>query len=164
MDRARETLFNWLASEITGARCLDLFAGSGALGFEALSRGADHATFVDQNPAIIRALRTNQEMLGITSAADTTAFNVVKASAPDWLRKQKVRWDIIFLDPPFDSTLLDQTLHILKNGLHTSENALVYVETPSALAIEEATWQLIKETRVGATYLTLLSLKPGLNA
>ena len=157
MNRARETIFNWLAPHIDDAKCLDLFSGSGALGFEALSRGADHATFVEQNPAIIRALHANRKVL-LPSSLDQQRLTIIRASAPAWLSKQEQRWDIIFLDPPFGEPLLEETLQILTTGNYTQNDALIYLETPKPL-YESSIWATMKSSKVGGTYLNLISLK-----
>ena len=104
-DRARVTVFNWLVADLTGARVLDLFAGTGVLGFEALSRGAAHATFVDSDPAACRALERHRLEL------DANA-RVQRSDGVAWLRDRPAdeRWDVVFLDPPFDSMLLHEAL------------------------------------------------------
>ena len=161
MDRARETIFNWLAPHIIDAKCLDLFSGSGALGFEALSRGANHATLVDQNPAIIRALCANKKMLmsnSLPQDSDRQICTIVNSSAPVWLRKQEQRWNIIFLDPPFGGPLLGEILSILKTGNHTETDALIYLETPEPLH-EDPDWIQVKTSRVGGTHLNLITPK-----
>jgi 16S rRNA (guanine966-N2)-methyltransferase len=161
MDRARETLFNWLAPHIHDAKCLDLFSGSGALGFEALSRGADHATLVDQNPAIIRALQANRKML-FSNPSQAQCSNepctIIQSSAPGWLHTQNQHWDIIFVDPPFTGPLMNQTLQILQTGDYTEKGALIYLETPQPLETMPG-WNLIKNSKVGGTHLNLIALK-----
>jgi 16S rRNA (guanine(966)-N(2))-methyltransferase RsmD len=99
-DRLRETLFNVLAPRVEGALFLDLYAGSGAVGIEAISRGASHVTFVERAPAAIRTLRVNLEILGIASG-----FRVLQESAGSFLRQApgtEARFDLVFLDPPYD--------------------------------------------------------------
>jgi 16S rRNA (guanine966-N2)-methyltransferase len=100
-NRARETLFNWLAWHIDAARCLDLFAGSGALAFEALSRGAQHATLIDNDAQVVRALHKSRDQLGADNCT------IVQSSALEFLRQATSVWDIVFLDPPFDGPLLE---------------------------------------------------------
>ena len=99
-DRVRETLFNWLREQVAGARCLDLFAGSGALGLEALSRGACQVTFVDQERQAVEAISAHLQNLGATGG------EVVQAEALAFLRGTPAAFDIVFLDPPFASELL----------------------------------------------------------
>ncbi|MDE0008300.1 MAG: 16S rRNA (guanine(966)-N(2))-methyltransferase RsmD [Gammaproteobacteria bacterium] len=129
-DRARETLFNWLAPHIAGARVLDLFAGTGALGFEALSRGAAHATFVERDGAAVRVLRQHQQMLD-------ARVTIAHVDAQVFLRQHRAkaeenaldipRWDLIFLDPPFDSPLLASVLKDIHPCL--AAGGFIYVET-----------------------------------
>lgn len=122
-DRVRETLFNWLAPHIQGARCLDAFAGSGALGLEALSRGALHCYFLDPQREVSTALQRNLDLLKATGGT------VVPSSALDWLTRCDESFDVIFLDPPFASDFYTPTLQtILERGL-LKENGWLYVET-----------------------------------
>ena len=94
-DRVRETLFNWLGQDLTGAACLDLFAGSGALGFEAASRGARRVVMVEHDPATVRSLAAAREALG------ARAVELVRADALEFLRGDEGVYDVVFLDPPF---------------------------------------------------------------
>ena len=123
-DRVRETLFNWLAPELAGARCLDLFAGSGALGLEALSRGAESAVLVEQDGRVAEALRHNRAELGADAArievADALAYLERAPAGP---------FDIVFLDPPFGSQAHDACLRALDRPGWLSAGALVYVES-----------------------------------
>ena len=96
-DRVRETLFNWLGQDLTGQRTLDLYAGSGALTLEALSRGAEHAVAVDRNPDLVRALVETATTIG------ATGLDVLAADARRHLARDAGAYDVIFLDPPFDS-------------------------------------------------------------
>ena len=122
-DRARETLFNWLAAHVDGARCLDLFAGSGALGFEALSRGAASATLIDDDPLVVQALRESAQKLAATGCT------IVKSAALSYLRRARDVWDIVFLDPPFATALLAQTLAELSAGSRLHQDSIVYLES-----------------------------------
>jgi len=128
-DRVRETLFNWVAARVPGARCLDLFAGSGALGLEALSRGAAHVTFVERDAAAAREIAARLAEWGAHSAsvehADARRFLERTPAAP---------FDIVFLDPPFASTLLDETAARLEQGGWLADGALVYAECPAEAA------------------------------
>ena len=123
-DRVRETLFNWLQQPIVGARCLDLFAGSGALGLEALSRGAAHVTFVDREPQVGRHLTQTLERLG------SRAASVVVEDAQRFLLRPPQPFDIVFLDPPFDSTVLEAVGSRLQQGW-LAPGAYLYVECPA---------------------------------
>lgn len=142
-DRARETLFNWLAPQIEGARCLDLFAGSGALGFEALSRGAASATLVDDDPEVVRALHITRQML------EATNCTILKSSALSFLQRSTAPWDIVFLDPPFTTQLLDQCLATLAEGPHLHRHSIVYVESSIHDPPELTHWQTVKMSRTG---------------
>jgi 16S rRNA (guanine966-N2)-methyltransferase len=124
-DRVRETLFNWLGARVAGARCLDLFAGSGALGLEALSRGAAHVTFVEHDTAAVRELRGRLLEWG---AQD---FAVERIDARRFLAGMARPYDIVFLDPPFASTLLGEAAQLLEDGGWLAAPALVYLESPA---------------------------------
>ncbi|MAL98832.1 MAG: 16S rRNA (guanine(966)-N(2))-methyltransferase RsmD [Alteromonadaceae bacterium] len=122
-DRVRETLFNWLAPTIAGARCLDLFAGSGALGLEALSRGASEAFFVEYDASAARILRKNLELLGATTG------QVWTGDALQYLAQPAARpFDIVFLDPPFRAGWLDRILPLLESGNWVAPGGYIYVE------------------------------------
>ena len=144
-DRVRETLFNWLAPRIEGARCLDLFAGSGALGLEALSRGAARVVFVDRDPRIGRYLRDSLQRF------DCDRGEVVVASAWDYLSGLPQPFDVVFLDPPFGGGQADRALAGLSADGWLSSGALVYVEvssdeSPPALPPR---WRLLRHGRAG---------------
>lgn len=143
-DRVRETLFNWLQNDINGSRCLDLFAGSGALGLEALSRGAAEVTFVDREPMVTRYL---QNALTQLAAND---FVVCKLDALKFLAQPPQAFDVVFLDPPFDAHLLAIICARLENNW-LRPGALIYLECAAADGIPElpATWQLIKSKIAG---------------
>jgi 16S rRNA (guanine966-N2)-methyltransferase len=149
-DRVRETLFNWLQQPIVGARCLDLFAGSGALGLEALSRGAAHVTFVDREPQIGRHLLQTLERLGSREAT------VVVEDAQRFLSRPPHLFDIVFLDPPFDSGVLEQVGSRLQGWL--APGAWVYVECPAdrSLTMLPAHWAVQRTKRAGQVGYHLL--------
>jgi 16S rRNA (guanine966-N2)-methyltransferase len=124
-DRVRETLFNWLAPYLPGAACLDLFAGTGVLGLEALSRGAQRAVLVEQGPAAVRSLRESVALLNADAA------EVVGAEALAWLQRIETSpFDIVFLDPPYASGLQAPALEqLLQRGL-VAPDGFVYLEFP----------------------------------
>ena len=122
-DGVRETVFNWLSPFIHGARCLDLFAGSGALGFEAASRGAGAVTLVDHQHRVCHDLTRNCEALG----ADQ--IQIVCSDALGYLRQINDQFDIIFIDPPYNSLLVNQALRALQRQSIMAPDGLVYVET-----------------------------------
>jgi 16S rRNA (guanine966-N2)-methyltransferase len=122
-DRLRETLFNWLAADVPGARCLDLFAGTGALGLEALSRGARHCDFVETQAAAQNQLRANIEALGCGDRATLWA-----GSAFDIIPRLSDPFDLVFIDPPFADALHARAVRaLLETGL-LSAGSLVYLE------------------------------------
>lgn len=154
-DRVRETLFNWLMGDVLGARCADLFCGSGALGLEALSRGAEHCDFVDREPGAIRQLEQHlrtleAEKAGQCHGGSAEAF-VAAAAGP---------WDIVFVDPPFGAGLVQPSCDLLAQHDCLSAGACVYVET----AREEPaptvppSWQLHREKHAGGVTSRLYRL------
>ena len=127
LDRVRETLFNWLMHDISGAFVLDLFAGSGALGMEALSREARHVTFVDSNGQTCRAIESNLSILLGDPVMERA--HVANLSAEAFLRKKAQQpFDVVFLDPPFDSDVLSSVCDLLADGGWLSPSGLVYLE------------------------------------
>jgi 16S rRNA (guanine966-N2)-methyltransferase len=157
-DRVRETLFNWLAQRVPGARCLDLFAGSGALGLEALSRGAVHVTFVERDAAAARELRARLTEWGATDA------HVENQDAQRFLAARPAQtFDIVFLDPPFASTLLQDSARALEDRAWVCANALIYVETHagSDLPPLPPTWRVMKAKEAGAVGYYLLTKGEG---
>ena len=145
-DRRRETLFNWLAFDLDGARCLDLFAGSGALGFEAASRGAAEVVFVEASREVAAALAATADGLG----ADTV--RVVHAQMARYLNREAEAFDIAFLDPPFARPrLAEDACRRLAEGGWLAANALVYLELAAHAdrpAIP-AQWSLVREATGG---------------
>ncbi|MDE0509832.1 MAG: 16S rRNA (guanine(966)-N(2))-methyltransferase RsmD [Gammaproteobacteria bacterium] len=124
-NRIRETLFNWLRDKVEGRTCLDLFAGSGALGFEALSRGAARVILVERNAAACRALAENAKILKAENA------EVHHTSAWDWLRQTRqppASIELVFLDPPFAGGLLPQACETLERSGLLAQAALIYLE------------------------------------
>ena len=122
-DRVRETLFNWLQADIAGSHCLDLFAGSGALGIESLSRYAASATFVEPNKLAASRIRSTLEALKQSPTIEIATAEAYLAGSTD-------RFDIVFIDPPFDAQSQLATMKLLLKG-HLAERALVYVEAPT---------------------------------
>lgn len=122
--RIRETLFNWLQGRVEGAECLDLFTGSGALAFEAASRGAARVVMVENNPATARSLR------GQMAHFQTGGMEVWQGPALDYLRENESAFDLVLLDPPFTGHLLQQSLDLLASGRHLKSGAFCYLEYP----------------------------------
>lgn len=158
-DRSRETLFNWLAPQLGGARCLDLFAGSGALGLEALSRGAASVILVEQNRRAVELLREQVASLAANAfieQADTLVF----------LRRNNNGssngggvFDTVFLDPPYGSGLIEECLGLLEEGGWLSCGASVYVELgeEERLPALPAGWEVCRQGRCGGSAMYLLS-------
>ena len=119
-DRVRETLFNWLGQDLPGWHCLDLFAGSGALGFEAASRGAERVVMIERDRAALEALEKNRAVLGASQVS------ILRADALAWLANDRESFDLIFVDPPFDSGLAEGVLADL--AVHLKPGGQAYVE------------------------------------
>ena len=153
-DRVRETVFNWLAPRIEGARCLDLFAGSGALGFEALSRGARSVDFVEISPRSAAQLRENVILL---SAAETGIHQI---DAYEFLRNRPVldQYDIVFLDPPFSAARYGELCTLLRDGDWLAPNALVYIEQDRGQPPPDLPWQTQKEKTAGNVRFMLVEI------
>jgi len=144
-DRVRETLFNWLQPYIAGAQCLDLFAGTGALCLEALSRGAARVVMVEQAPAVAEQLRRHVATLQAENA------EVVRADAVEFLRQAPQAFDIVFLDPPFQSDLIRRCAELVEARGWIKPGGLVYIEAPSRVEAPPipATWELIRSKSAG---------------
>jgi len=143
-DRVRETLFNWLSPVIRGARCLDLYAGSGALGIEAASRGASSVVLVDSDPQVVTRLREQLALL------DASGVEVVQSSVEGWLSGAAEPFDIVFLDPPFRKNMLPACIRALESGGWLAADARVYIEAESNLELElPERWELTRSKRAG---------------
>lgn len=152
-DRVRQTLFNWLGQTLHGMTCLDAFAGSGALGFEAASRGAEQVVMCEANGVVARALAGNAALL----AADKCI--IVPRSVFGWLRAGTLKFDVVFCDPPFSENLHASFLAALTP--HLAENALVYVESAQSLELVVAaatSYEVAKSSKAGSVYFGLLRL------
>lgn len=156
-DRVRETLFNWLQPIIVGTHCLDLFAGSGALGFEALSRGASHVVMVDHEPKIIDLLRQQLKIFGATNA------EVYQAEVPKQLRRPNKPFDLVFLDPPFKEDLLLPCCAFLEEMGFLADKAHLYLEAKEIICAEmlPPNWEILKSKKAGlvAYHLVLRQAK-----
>jgi 16S rRNA (guanine966-N2)-methyltransferase len=152
-DRVRETLFNWLGPRVVGARCLDLFAGSGALGLEALSRGAAQVTFVERDSVAVRELRARLTEWGAVGG------QVEHTDAVRFLGGPAQPFEIVFLDPPFASGVLPQVAARLEDEHWLSAHALIYVETDAdaGLPALPPAWQVTKTKQAGAVGYHLLA-------
>jgi 16S rRNA (guanine966-N2)-methyltransferase len=145
-DRVRETLFNWLQHLIAGTRCLDLFAGSGALGLEAMSRGAREVVFVDQAPAAVNNLRA--QLLHLDASARA---RILEMDAASFLQGAAQAFDLVFLDPPFGTGALPQYVALLDAGNWLSSGGLVYLENEKSQGTPSLPthWELLKSKFAG---------------
>jgi len=144
-DRVRETLFNWLAETIEGARCLDLYAGSGALGFEAASRGAAKVLLVEKDQRAVACMRQGVAELGAEQ------IEIVHADVRRWLQGEATRFDIVFLDPPYGGDDLGELCARLEHDSWLAPGALVYLETRAArqaLALPPG-WRFLRRQKAG---------------
>ena len=150
-DRVRETLFNWLQPVVHGAAVLDVFAGSGALGFEALSRGARSLTLIEKNPQAAKQLMENIQTL---KSADA---QVKQADALHFLAQQQTPFDLIFLDPPFSKGLLPECIALIESNHLLAENGWIYIESEQDLASLNlpSSWGLHREKKAGQVRLCL---------
>ena len=149
-DSVRETLFNWLAPTIEGSRCLDLFAGSGALGFEAASRGAAEVTLIESQHKTWRQLNETRDVLNAPHIA------TYLTDALDWLDQCETQFDVVFVDPPYGSGLVDRALRRLARGRCLASEALVYVEyrMDEKPAIPDR-WEKLREKTAGQVRYSL---------
>ena len=151
-ERVRETLFNWLMEHINGAKCLDLFSGTGILGIEALSRGASRLTFIEQHAEIAAQLHNNLSFL------ETDQFDLIIADAISYLKATNHVFDIIFLDPPFGKHHLRQASNIIaQRRLSTS---FVYIESDRVLAFDSLpdNWQIYRQKKAGRVNYGLITM------
>jgi 16S rRNA (guanine966-N2)-methyltransferase len=146
-DRVRETLFNWLGQDLSGQACLDLFAGSGALGFEAASRGAGRVVLVERDREAVRAMQANAERLS------GKALQVVAGDASMFLKTANECFDVVFLDPPFRQNVLPEVLAHLPGVLKAGSR--VYVESLEPVEAQGA-WRELKRSRAGQVSYQLL--------
>jgi len=165
-DRVRETLFNWLMHHIAGARCLDLFTGSGILALEALSRGAERVVCLDNDPKVVKTLSLAVELL----KPKENAFSLIQADALQWLKKPmaahqplEVPFDIIFVDPPYLANFWQSCLTLIQQGGWLVEDGLVYLESDKPLmndkALAEAGFTTHRELHAGSVYAYLIKQK-----
>lgn len=156
-DRVRETLFNWLAPVIDGARCLDCYAGSGALGFEALSRGAASAVMLERDKALADLLRKQAAVLG----ADGAEIHCVDAGR--WLDLHGGRFDVVFVDPPFAGDLAARTCVQILNKGHLAPGGVIYVESAHGWSPPDDRFEVKREGRAGQVQYVLLARAGGGN-
>lgn len=149
-DRVRETLFNWLQPVIEGASCLDLYAGTGALGLEALSRGAGDVVLVEQNSDAVLQISRNIETLS------AQGILLYQNDALEWLKNSRQKFDIVFLDPPYRQGLIEKSSVLIRTRGCLKKNALIYIESDKTLQVPDG-MLLEKQGRAGHVRFMLLT-------
>ena len=149
-DRVRETVFNWLGQDMGGKRCLDLFAGSGAMSFEAASRGAARVVMVESDPGVMKTLKINVQKLG------AERIELISMDALKFLDSDRHQFDLVFVDPPYRLDLLPRLLSSLHS--HLADSGLVYVENDS-LPEADADWLVWRKGQAGKVRYQLLKSK-----
>ncbi len=155
-ERVRQTVFNWLGQDLAGLNCLDLFSGTGVMGFEALSRGAIAVTLVEKSLPACKALISNKQLLQADKA------NILHQDALQFLNQNTLKFNIIFLDPPYNQEWLPKLLPLIAAHLHAE--GLVYVEAEYALDESQLNasagfmddWQIVKQNKAGNVFYHLL--------
>ncbi len=149
-DRVRQTVFNWLGQDLTSQVCLDLFAGTGAMGFEALSRNAKQLVMVEYSKAVAKSLSQNQALLKAENC------QVLNMDAMQFLASNQQSFDVIFCDPPYQKRWLDKVLPAL--GQHLAEDGVVYVEAEYTVDSNEQ-WEVFKQGKAGNVFYHLLKCR-----
>ncbi len=154
--RVRETLFNWVQQEIIGSHCLDLFSGSGALGFEAASRGAKSVTMVENNPLACRKLQANITLL------NASQVQLKNSDVMRFLTGDPEAFDLVFLNPPFAQHCAEQVCHVLETNAWLKPHAKIYVETPATRVLKDlpSNWQVLRHKTAGEVGYHLLARRP----
>lgn len=152
-DRVRETIFNWLQADIHGSHCLDLFSGSGALGIEALSRGAKELSFVEKNTLAAAALKENLQQL------EAKKYQVFNMDALRFIQQAKSAVDIIFLDPPFGSNLLEKTIDLIEQSAIIKPDTVLCIETKYPESVLTDNLKILKTTKAGYSKVYLSKFK-----
>lgn len=156
-DRVRETLFNWLASHIAGARCLDLFAGSGSLGMEALSRGAVSVTLVDQSQEVVTHLQALMQKFTSDQDHAMQSARIYRATVPKELQFEENPYDVVFIDPPYQAELLLICCDYLEKNSFLAPSALIYLESGREIdeSLLPSNWKIIKSKKAGQVFYAL---------
>ncbi|MFI4962226.1 MAG: 16S rRNA (guanine(966)-N(2))-methyltransferase RsmD [Legionellales bacterium] len=142
-NRVRETLFNWLMQDIKNARCLDAFAGSGALGLEAFSRGACRVSFIEQSPIAYAQLQK------VIAPFKSPKLQVIKGDSRLYLQNPAEQYDILFLDPPFSESYIPQCLIDIAQSTVLVPGGLLYLESSTPIVVDETFWQQLKLKHAG---------------
>jgi 16S rRNA (guanine966-N2)-methyltransferase len=151
-NRLRETLFNILQFNIRQANCLDAFAGTGALGLEALSRGAESVIFIEPHPKAYLQLKNTLEQL------NTYGYLILQEDCLNFLKSSSKRFDIIFLDPPFRKNLWQNCIDIIYQNQLLNPEGLIYIESPEEILLDPNKWQLMKSKKLGDVYFGLFKI------
>lgn len=154
-DRVRETLFNWLGQDLSGKSCLDLFSGSGALGFEAISRNAQQVVMVENSLQVAKSLTANKNLLKINN------LEIYVNDALVYLKNCQSKFDVIFLDPPYASGLLAKVLALIKVRHDLINDGIIYIEYQNSVAApppDLSDYQIIKSGKAGVVNYALLRL------
>lgn len=146
-DRVRETVFNWLGQDLSGKVCLDLFAGSGVMGFEAASRGAKQVVMIELDSVVFKMLRANADQL------KAMQIELKLMNAMTFIASDTRQFDVVFLDPPYRMGLLPKLLPLLST--HLAKDALIYVESENFLVSDEC-WQVLRSKQAGKVCYQLL--------
>ncbi len=147
-DRVRETLFNWLGQELDGQHCLDLFAGSGALGFEAASRGAARVVMIEQAPKVLAALIENAKML-----QNPPEVEIMRRDALQYLASTNTKFDLIFIDPPYHKGWITRLEPLLPGVLN--DDAAIYVEAEQEIETL-GDWRTVRHGKAGEVHYQLM--------
>jgi 16S rRNA (guanine(966)-N(2))-methyltransferase RsmD len=149
-DRVRETVFNWLGQDLTGKTCLDLFAGTGAFGFEALSRNAKHVVMVEYSKPASQSLTQNKALLKAEHC------EILNMDALQFLANNQQKFDLIFCDPPYNKQWLNKLLPVLR--AHLNADGLFYVEAEYEVKSDDV-WQVMKQGKAGSVFYHLLKTR-----
>ena len=152
-DRVRETLFNWLMNTIHDARCLDAFAGSGALGFEAFSRGASRVVLVEYAPKAYANLHKT------SLSFNSPKLSVINKDASVYLQQTNEQFDVIFLDPPFHQNHLSDCINTLTHSSILTPGGLIYIESPNDMELNPTVWEQVKLKKAGQVFYGLYKKK-----
>lgn len=155
-DRLRETLFNWLIRDIDGVSCLDLFAGSGILGLEALSRGAGAVTFVESNVLLSTGIQRNLQEL------QTNSGKIIVEDAIAHLAENRLPFRVVFIDPPYHGALAEKALALILDKRSVYRHSLIYLETAgnTESIVDGAQWMVLKQSKAGNASGQLLKMRP----
>jgi 16S rRNA (guanine966-N2)-methyltransferase len=148
-DRVRETLFNWLMHNIHGVSCLDAFAGSGALGFEALSRHAGKVVMIEQSP------KAYNNLVHLTKLFNASSLELIKGDACQHLSQTKEKYDIIFLDPPFAKDLISQCINAIEKNCPLVKDGFLYIESGKEELLNPIIWRQLKQKKSGQVFYSL---------